>query len=62
MRFRSLNAQAVGHVHGQACLPWVFELAGKYGINEALHKTGNPTAPDSDRGSYLLQNVALVPP
>jgi len=32
MRFRSLNAQAVGHVHGRACLPWVFELAGKYGI------------------------------
>ena len=45
--------------HGKACLPWVFELAGKYGIKviameitheshadeirEALKQTGNPT-------------------
>lgn len=45
--------------HGKTCLPYVFELAGKYGIkviamevthekhvdeiSEALHRTGNPT-------------------
>jgi 3-deoxy-D-arabino-heptulosonate 7-phosphate (DAHP) synthase len=51
--------------HGKYCLPYVFELAGKYGIKviameitheshlneirEALHQTGNPTACAADR-------------
>jgi len=76
MRFRSLNAQAVGHVHGKACLPWVFELAGKYGIkviameithdshlheiNEALHQTGKPTGVMIQIGTRNTQNFELL--
>jgi len=76
MRFRSLNAQAVGHVHGKACLPWVFELAGKYGIKviameithdshlheiqEALHKTGKPTGVMIQIGTRNTQNFELL--
>ena len=76
MRFRSLNAQAVGHVHGRACLPWVFELAGKYGIKviameithdshlheiqEALHQTGKPTGVMIQIGTRNTQNFELL--
>jgi 3-deoxy-7-phosphoheptulonate synthase len=57
---------------GSECLPWVFELAGKYGIkvismevtreahvdeiNEALHKTGKPTGVMLQIGTRNTQN------
>ncbi len=61
---------------GQECLPWVFELAGKYGIkiismevtreahldeiNEALHKTGKPTGVMLQIGTRNTQNFELL--
>src|SRR3989304_974356 len=58
--------------HGKECLPWVFELAGKYGIKviameithdshldeirEALHQTGNPTGVMLQIGTRNTQN------
>lgn len=62
--------------HGAACLPWVFELAGKYGIRviameitreahieeiqEALHRTGNPTGVMLQIGTRNTQNFELL--
>ncbi len=62
--------------HGKACLPWVFELAGKYDIkviamevtheshvdeiNEALEKTGNPTGVMLQIGTRNTQNFELL--
>ena len=62
--------------HGAACLPWVFELAGKYDIkvvamevtherhvdeiNEALQKTGNPTGVMLQIGTRNTQNFELL--
>jgi 3-deoxy-7-phosphoheptulonate synthase len=62
--------------HGADCLPWVFELAGKYGIkviamevtheshldeiNEALHQTGNPTGVIFQIGTRNTQNFELL--
>jgi 3-deoxy-7-phosphoheptulonate synthase len=62
--------------HGKECLPWVFELAGKYGIkviameithdshldeiNEALEKTGNPTGVMLQIGTRNTQNFELL--
>jgi 3-deoxy-7-phosphoheptulonate synthase len=62
--------------HGKACLPYVFELAGKYGIkviameithdahiveiNEALEKTGNPTGVMLQIGTRNTQNFELL--
>jgi len=62
--------------HGKACLPWVFELAGKYGIKviameitheshvteirEALEKTGNPTGVMLQIGTRNTQNFELL--
>ncbi len=62
--------------HGKECLPWVFELAGKYGIKviameithdshldeiqEALHKTGNPTGVMLQIGTRNTQNFELL--
>ncbi|MDH5512258.1 MAG: 3-deoxy-7-phosphoheptulonate synthase, partial [Gammaproteobacteria bacterium] len=62
--------------HGKECLPWVFELAGKYGIKviameithdsqlreiqEALHKTGNPTGVMIQIGTRNIQNFELL--
>jgi 3-deoxy-7-phosphoheptulonate synthase len=62
--------------HGKACLPWVFELAGKYGIkviamevthethvdeiNEALEKTGHPTGVMLQIGTRNTQNFELL--
>lgn len=62
--------------HGAACLPWVFELAGKYGIkviamevtherhvdeiNEALEKTGQPTGVMLQIGTRNTQNFELL--
>ncbi len=62
--------------HGKACLPWVFELAGKYGIkviamevtheshvveiHEALEKTGNPTGVMLQIGTRNTQNFELL--
>lgn len=62
--------------HGKACLPWVFELAGKYGIkviameitheshlneiSEALHQTGNPTGVMLQIGTRNTQNFELL--
>lgn len=62
--------------HGKACLPYVFELAGKYGIkviamevtheshvaeiNEALHQTGNPTGIMLQIGTRNTQNFELL--
>jgi 3-deoxy-7-phosphoheptulonate synthase len=62
--------------HGKACLPWAFELAGKYGIKvvameithdshldeiqEALHKTGNPTGVMLQIGTRNTQNFELL--
>jgi 3-deoxy-7-phosphoheptulonate synthase len=62
--------------HGKACLPWVFELAGKYGIRviamevtheshvdeirEALHQTGNPTGVMLQIGTRNTQNFELL--
>jgi 3-deoxy-7-phosphoheptulonate synthase len=62
--------------HGKACLPWVFELAGKYGIKviamevtheshvdeirEALEKTGQPTGVMLQIGTRNTQNFELL--
>jgi len=62
--------------HGKSCLPYVFELAGKYGIkviamevtheshvaeiNEALHQTGNPTGILLQIGTRNTQNFELL--
>jgi 3-deoxy-7-phosphoheptulonate synthase len=62
--------------HGKACLPWVFELAGKYGIKviamevtheshvdeirEALKQTGNPTGVMIQIGTRNTQNFELL--
>jgi 3-deoxy-7-phosphoheptulonate synthase len=62
--------------HGKACLPYVFELAGKYGIKviamevtheshiqevqEALHTTGNPTGVMLQIGTRNMQNFELL--
>ena len=61
---------------GKECLPWVFELAGKYGIrvismevtrdahideiNEALEKTGRPTGVMLQIGTRNTQNFELL--
>ena len=61
---------------GKACLPYVFELAGKYGIkvvameithelhideiNQALHQTGNPTGVLLQIGTRNTQNFELL--
>ncbi len=62
--------------HGRECLPWVFELAGKYGIKviameithdshldeirEALQRTGNPTGVMVQIGTRNTQNFELL--
>jgi 3-deoxy-7-phosphoheptulonate synthase len=62
--------------HGKHCLPWVFELAGKYGIKviameithdshldeicEALEKTGKPTGVMIQIGTRNTQNFELL--
>ncbi|HKK05763.1 MAG TPA: 3-deoxy-7-phosphoheptulonate synthase [Gammaproteobacteria bacterium] len=62
--------------HGKTCLPYVFELAGKYGvkviamevtheshvqeIREALHQTGNPTGVMFQIGTRNTQNFELL--
>ena len=62
--------------HGKACLPWVFELAGKYGIkviamevthdnhvreiHEALELTGQPTGVMLQIGTRNTQNFELL--
>ena len=62
--------------HGKQCLPWVFELAGKYGIKviamevthdshlheiqEALHQTGKPTGVMIQIGTRNTQNFELL--
>lgn len=62
--------------HGKACLPYVFELAGKYGIrvmameitheshldeiNEALHQTGEATGVMLQIGTRNTQNFELL--
>lgn len=62
--------------YGKACLPYVFELAGKYGIKviameitheshvdeiyEALEKTGNPTGVMLQIGTRNIQNFELL--
>lgn len=62
--------------HGAECLPYVFELAGKYGmkviamevthesqideINEALEKAGNPTGVMLQIGTRNAQNFELL--
>jgi 3-deoxy-7-phosphoheptulonate synthase len=62
--------------HGKDCLPWVFELAGRYGIKviameitheshlveiqEALHKTGKPTGVMLQIGTRNTQNFELL--
>lgn len=62
--------------HGASCLPWVFELAGKYGIRviameithdshldeirEALAKTGAPTGVMLQIGTRNTQNFELL--
>ena len=62
--------------HGKRCLPWVFELAGKYGIRviamevthethveeirEALQATGNPTGVMLQIGTRNTQNFELL--
>jgi len=62
--------------HGKNCLPWVFELAGKYGIKviameithdshldevrEALEKTGKPTGVMLQIGTRNTQNFELL--
>ncbi len=62
--------------HGKSCLPYVFELAGKYGIRviameitheshideiqEALEKTGNPTGVMLQIGTRNTQNFELL--
>ncbi len=62
--------------HGKSCLPYVFELAGKYGIkviamevtheshvdeiHETLEKTGNPTGVMLQIGTRNTQNFELL--
>jgi 3-deoxy-7-phosphoheptulonate synthase len=62
--------------HGRHCLPWVFELAGRYGIKviameithdshldeirEALHRTGQPTGVMLQIGTRNIQNFELL--
>ncbi|MFL6647015.1 MAG: 3-deoxy-7-phosphoheptulonate synthase [Sulfurifustaceae bacterium] len=62
--------------HGKSCLPWVFELAGKYGIKviameithdshvdeirEALERTGQPTGVMLQIGTRNTQNFELL--
>jgi len=62
--------------HGKSCLPWVFELAGKYGIkviamevthdthvreiHEALESTGHPTGVMLQIGTRNTQNFELL--
>ncbi|UCD70156.1 MAG: 3-deoxy-7-phosphoheptulonate synthase [Betaproteobacteria bacterium] len=62
--------------HGKSCLPWVFELAGKYGIKviamevtheshvaeirEALETTGKPTGVMLQIGTRNTQNFELL--
>lgn len=62
--------------HGKNCLPYVFELAGKYGIKviameitheshlneirEVLHQTGNPTGVMLQIGTRNTQNFELL--
>ncbi len=62
--------------HGKECLPWVFELAGKYGIRvlameithdrhieeieDALAQTGNPTGVMLQIGTRNTQNFELL--
>lgn len=62
--------------HGAACLPWVFELAGKYDIKviameithdshveeiyEALERTGHPTGVMLQIGTRNIQNFELL--
>ncbi len=62
--------------HGAECLPWVFELAGKYGIKviameithdshldeirEALNRSGNPTGVMLQIGTRNTQNFELL--
>lgn len=62
--------------HGKNCLPWVFELAGKYDIKviameitheshlneirEALEQTGNPTGVMLQIGTRNTQNFELL--
>jgi 3-deoxy-7-phosphoheptulonate synthase len=62
--------------HGKACLPYVFELAGKYGIkviamevtheshvaeiDEALQRTGRPTGVMLQIGTRNTQNFELL--
>ena len=62
--------------HGKNCLPYVFELAGKYGIKviameitheshldeirDALEKTGNPTGVMMQIGTRNTQNFELL--
>ncbi|RMF20077.1 MAG: 3-deoxy-7-phosphoheptulonate synthase [Gammaproteobacteria bacterium] len=62
--------------HGKSCLPWVFDLAGKYGIrviamevtheshveeiNEALERTGRPTGVMLQIGTRNTQNFELL--
>jgi 3-deoxy-7-phosphoheptulonate synthase len=62
--------------HGKSCLPYVFELAGKYGIKviameithdshlneirEALRQTGNPTGVLLQIGTRNTQNFELL--
>lgn len=62
--------------HGANCLPWVFDLAGKYGIKviamevtheshvdeiaEALQKTGQPTGVMLQIGTRNTQNFELL--
>ncbi len=62
--------------HGKSCLPWVFDLAGKYGIkviaieithdshldeiNEALDQTGRPTGVMIQIGTRNTQNFELL--
>ena len=62
--------------HGADCLPWVFELAGKYGIrviameitrdghveeiHDALHRAGNPTGVMLQIGTRNTQNFELL--
>ncbi len=62
--------------HGSKCLPYVFELAGKYGIKviamevtheshidevqQALHETGDPTGVMLQIGTRNMQNFELL--
>src|SRR5436190_18822019 len=62
--------------HGKSCLPWVFELAGKYGIKviameithdtqvdeirDALERTGKPTGVMLQIGTRNTQNFELL--